>query len=64
MSQNNPKYKRLESLLSDAKQVEPEPQRTPEDHESDALKVQIPQQDAKPAAQDAEAIRLRWLSRM
>ena len=25
MSQNNPKYKRLESLLSDAKQVDPDP---------------------------------------
>ena len=52
MSQNNPKYKRLEALLSEAKSVEPEPNRTPVDQEAEALKVQIPQPDATPAVRE------------
>jgi signal transduction histidine kinase/HAMP domain-containing protein len=52
MSQNNPKYKRLEALLSDAKLVEPEPDQAPEDQKSQALQVQIPQPDAAPVARE------------
>jgi signal transduction histidine kinase/HAMP domain-containing protein len=57
MSQNNPKYKRLEALLSDAQKVKPEPPRGPEDQAPQSLKVEIPQPDAKPAALEAETVK-------
>ncbi len=57
MSQNNPKYKRLESLLSDAKQVDPDPNQEVEDQLTKTLKTQIPQPDVKPAAPEAEVLK-------
>src|SRR5512139_2050645 len=57
MSQNNPKYKRLESLLSDARQVDPDPDRAPDDQLSKTLKTQIPLPDATPVAQQAETLK-------
>ncbi len=57
MSQNNPKYKRLESLLSDARQVDPDPNQEGEGQLSKTLKTQIPQPDAKPATPEAEVLK-------
>jgi len=54
MSQNNPKYKRLEALLSNASQVEPEPKRAPGDQEAGKPEAQVPEPDIQLPGAEAE----------
>jgi signal transduction histidine kinase/HAMP domain-containing protein len=54
MSQPDPKYKRLEALLSDAKLVEPEPKRVSGDQEAEQQTAQAAALDAKSVIQEVE----------
>jgi signal transduction histidine kinase len=54
MSEPNPKYKRLEALLSEAKQVAPEPDRVPGDPEAEKLKALAAAPDPNPPARVAD----------
>ena len=54
MSQPNPKYKRLEALLSEAKQVAPEPDRAPGDPEAEKLKALAAAPDPNPPVRAAD----------